>query len=178
MSHDGVFLDNSTVRFERLLPGPIERVWDFLTKPELLDSWLASATGDWRKGGEIALTFTLAAQEACGDSVCKGTIQDYEPPRLLSYSWRDIDAEGKERPASIVRFELSTQGDEVRLVLTHRKLTRPEMAGFGAGWDSHLHYLAARLAGEKVRPFNEIFGAAMKHYGSLAKAVTGVSQDG
>ena len=178
MSHDGVFLDNSTVRFERLLPGPIERVWDFLTKPAFLETWLASATGDWRKGGEIALTFTLAAQEDCGDSLCMGTIQEYQPPRLLSYSWRDIDTDGKEQPASIVRFELSDEAGQVRLILTHRKLTRSEMAGFGAGWESHLHYLAARLAGETVRPFSEIFASAMKHYGPLAKAVTGVSQDG
>lgn len=178
MSHDGIFLDNSTVRFERLLPGPIDRVWDFLTKPELLATWLASATGEWRKGGEIAFTFTLAAQEECGDSLCKGTILDYGPPRSLSYDWRDIDADGKERPASIVHIELSEEAGQVRLILTHRKLAKAEMAGFGAGWGSHLHYLAARLAGEKVEPFSEIFDAAMIHYGPLAKAVTGVSQDG
>jgi hypothetical protein len=99
------------------------------------------------------------------------------PPRLLSYNWRDVDAQGKERPASLVRFELSEEAGRVRLVLTHRKLAPGEMAGFGAGWDAHLQYLAARLAGEPVKAFTEIFGAALKHYGPLAKAVTGVTQD-
>jgi uncharacterized protein YndB with AHSA1/START domain len=177
MSYDGTFIDNKTVRFERLLPGPIARVWDFLTKSEFLVTWLASASGDFSKGGEITLCFTLSAHDECSDSICRGTIQDYDPPRLLSYTWRDVDGAGKERPASIVRFELSEEGNGVRLVLTHRKLAPSEMASFGAGWDSHLHYLAARLAAEPVKPFTEIFEAALKHYGPLAKSVTGVTQN-
>ena len=169
MSYDGVFLDNSTVRFERLLPGPIERVWDYLTKSEYLATWLASAEADWRPGGEIALNFTFSAHDDCSDSICKGIVEDYDPPRLLSYSWREFDSQGREKPASIVRFELSSAGDDVRLVLTHRKLSAEEMAGFGAGWDSHLHYLAARLAGKQVKPFGEIFEAALAHYRPLTK---------
>ena len=177
MSYDGVFLDNSTVRFERRLPGPIERVWDYLTKSEFLATWLASASGDWRQGGEISLAFTFSAHDECGDSIARGTILDYDPPRLLSYSWRETDESGLERPASIVRFELSEREGSVHLVLTHRKLAPGEMAGFGAGWDSHLHYLGARLQGKPARPFVEIFEAALKHYGPLAKSVTGVTQN-
>lgn len=169
MSYDGVFLDNSTVRFERLLPGPIERVWDYLTKSEYLATWLASADGNWRPGGEITLSFTFSAEDDCGDSICRGVIEDYDPPRLLSYSWREFDAQGREKPASLVRFELSPAGDDVRLVLTHRKLAADEMLGFGAGWDSHLDYLAARLAGEPVKPFSEIFAAALAHYRPLTR---------
>lgn len=169
MSYDGVFLDRSTVRFERLLPGPIERVWDYLTKSEFLETWLASAKADWRPGGEITLAFSFSAHDDCGNSSCTGVVQDYDPPRLLSYSWSDLDAQGRAKPASIVRFELSTEGDEVHLILTHRKLAQDEMPGFGAGWDSHLHYLAARLAGRPVKPFTEIFEAALKHYGPLTK---------
>ncbi|MGE4252776.1 MAG: SRPBCC family protein [Parvibaculaceae bacterium] len=169
MSYDGVFLDNSTVRFERLLPGPIERVWDYLTKSEYLETWLAGAEANWRPGGEITLAFTFSAQDECSDSICKGIVQDYDPPRLLSYSWREFDPQGREKPASVVRFELAEEGDQIRLVLTHRKLSRAEMPGFGAGWDSHLHYLAARIAGQPVRPFPEIFAAALTHYSTLAK---------
>lgn len=162
MSYDGIFIDNSTVCFERLLPGPVERVWDYLTKSEFLETWLASASGDWRKGGEITLSFAFSAHDECGDSSARGIIQDYDPPRLLSYTWCEDGQSG-----SIVRFELAEEGDKVRLVLTHRKLTSGEMAGFGAGWDSHLHYLAARLAGRKVKPFTELFEAALEHYGPL-----------
>jgi hypothetical protein len=37
-----------SVRFERLLPGPIERVWEYLTKPDLQRSWLAESAADIR----------------------------------------------------------------------------------------------------------------------------------
>jgi len=38
--------DAQSVRFERLLPGPIERVWDYLTKPHLQRTWLAESAAD------------------------------------------------------------------------------------------------------------------------------------
>ena len=34
MNDYGELLDENTVRFERLLPGPIERVWSYLTEGE------------------------------------------------------------------------------------------------------------------------------------------------
>ena len=56
-SKNGTLVDATTVRFERLLPGPIERVWDHLTRPELLTTWLsAAASMDLRDGGKIQLT--------------------------------------------------------------------------------------------------------------------------
>ncbi len=36
-------MDSQTVRFERLLPGPVERVWDYLTRPDLQRTWLADS---------------------------------------------------------------------------------------------------------------------------------------
>jgi hypothetical protein len=47
MNPTAQIIDADTVRFERLLPGPIERVFDHLTKPELRRTWLAgAAAGD------------------------------------------------------------------------------------------------------------------------------------
>jgi uncharacterized protein YndB with AHSA1/START domain len=37
--NDGI-LDGDSVRFERLVPGPIERVWSYLTEGPLLKAWL------------------------------------------------------------------------------------------------------------------------------------------
>jgi hypothetical protein len=36
-------LESQTVRFERLLPGPVERVWEYLTRPDLQRTWLAES---------------------------------------------------------------------------------------------------------------------------------------
>src|SRR5690606_7556689 len=48
---DGEIMDAHTVRFERVLPGPIERVWACLTEPEKRRTWLAGGTMELREGG-------------------------------------------------------------------------------------------------------------------------------
>jgi uncharacterized protein YndB with AHSA1/START domain len=55
MADLGQVIDGDAVRFERLLPGPIERVWDFLTKPEHLATWLGEAHFEGRAGGFVEL---------------------------------------------------------------------------------------------------------------------------
>ena len=42
MSHYGERIGKTTVRFERLLPGPIERVWEYLTDSDRRATWLAA----------------------------------------------------------------------------------------------------------------------------------------
>jgi uncharacterized protein YndB with AHSA1/START domain len=46
MDKYGTIIAPNTIRFERLLPGPIERVWAYLTDPEKRAKWLASGPMD------------------------------------------------------------------------------------------------------------------------------------
>jgi hypothetical protein len=80
-------VDSHTARFERLLPGPIERVWDYLTKPDLQRTWLGVS--------EL------------------GGVRHCEPHRSIEFSMPD---------SSVVSMELEPRGEEVMLVLTHRRL--------------------------------------------------------
>ena len=50
----------STVRMERLLPGPAERVWEFLTDPDKRALWLAGGPMELRLGGAVELHFRHA----------------------------------------------------------------------------------------------------------------------
>ena len=56
MNEYGVVLESGAVRFERLLPGPVERVWSYLTESEKRGQWLASGVFDLRVGGNWILT--------------------------------------------------------------------------------------------------------------------------
>ena len=47
----------ATVRLERLLPGPIERVWAYLTDSDKRATWFASGVFDLRVGGKADLHF-------------------------------------------------------------------------------------------------------------------------
>ena len=51
MTENGEFGKAAMVRFERTLPGPIERVWEFLTTPERLPLWFGHGTIEPRAGG-------------------------------------------------------------------------------------------------------------------------------
>jgi uncharacterized protein YndB with AHSA1/START domain len=149
-----------TVRLERLLPGPIERVWAYLTDPAKRGEWLARGEMEPRVGGSVALRFQHAdlsaekippekyRQKVEGATV-QGTVTRWEPPRVLSFTWGE--GSGAE---SEVSFEATPRGAEVLLVLTHRRLaTRPGMVGVAGGWHSHLDVLADRLHGREPRGF-------------------------
>ena len=57
MSEYGVVTEAGAVRFERLLPGPIERVWAYLTDPNERATWLAAGPMELRVGGPVELSF-------------------------------------------------------------------------------------------------------------------------
>lgn len=157
-SEYGVVTEPRTVRLQRVLPGPIERVWAFLTESEKRGRWLASGDMEPREGGRAKLTFHNSDLSA-HDEPTPERFQKYEgssfdvrilrfdPPRLLSYTWG-----GKED--SEVTFELTPQGDEVLLVLTHRSLAnRGALLSVSSGWHIHLAILSDLLNDREPRPF-------------------------
>lgn len=149
-----------TVRFERLLPGPVERVWAYLTEPDKRRQWFAGGEMELKPGGAVNLLFRHSeftdepAPEKYADMNAKGfpsqhRIVDIDPPRMLAMTWPGED--GRE---SEVVFELFPEGDKVLLVLTHTRLVdRGDMANFSSGWHAHLGVLATVLEGGRVKRF-------------------------
>jgi len=157
----GVATDASTVRFERLLPGPIERVWAYLTESDKRAQWFASGPMDLRIGGRVELKFrhsdltphsepTPERYKKYGDGpTLDARVTRCEPPRLLSFTWGDQADDESE-----VTFELTPQGGNVLLVLTHRRLANREaMRDVAGGWHTHLGILADKLNGRTPGPF-------------------------
>ena len=161
MSEFGVVTQTRTVRFQRVLPGPIERVWAYLTEPEKRGRWLASGPMELRVGGPVELHFRHAdltphveqppeKYRHCADGFTTyGHITRCDPPRLLAYTWDE-----QSDVASEVTFELAPQGEDVLLVLTHRRLgDRATMLSVAGGWHAHLGILLDHLHGREPRPF-------------------------
>ncbi|HEY2754044.1 SRPBCC family protein [Phenylobacterium sp.] len=144
----GQQIEAATVRMERMLPGPIERLWDYLTKSELRGRWLATGDMDLQVGGKVELTWRndeLTGQhEGRPESIpavhsMETTIIRIDPPRLLAFGWTG---------GSDVTFELEPIGSEVKLTVTHRRARdRGQLLGVSAGWHAHLDVLEARLRG-------------------------------
>lgn len=155
MNDFGTVLAPDTVRIERLLPGPIERVWAWLTESEKRRMWLAAGNMDLRPGGAVELVFHNNAltdndvpppakyEKYGGEIHSHGRVIECDPPRLLVFTWDEADGSDSQ-----VRMELSPKGDEVHLVVTHSRLaSRDGMVSVAGGWHTHLGILADRLAG-------------------------------
>ena len=153
MTERATLIPPSTVRFERLLPGPVERVWAYLTESKKRATWLAAGEFDLRVGGKVELIFendklSDDAPTGGGTRRFEGRITRLEPLRALAYTW---DWDGK---PSEVLYELTPKGKDVLLTIHHRL---PDDRGLtlavGGGWATHVGILADQLNGVKPRPF-------------------------
>ncbi len=155
----GAVTEPGTLRLERILPGPIERVWAYLIESEKRGKWLAPGAMELRAGGRVELNWRhadLSAEKTppanydnseCAD-ILRGRITRCDPPHALSYTW------GDGADASEVTFELSPRAGEVLLVITHRRLgDRKRIVGVASGWHTHVGILIDQLHSREPRPF-------------------------
>lgn len=157
MKDPAVATSPDTVRLERLLPGPIERVWSYLTDERKRSTWFCGGEIELRVGGraEMAFDHTRISSEPIPERYANeaharfiGVVTRCEPPRVLSYTWPWGAHETE------VTFELTPAGDKVKLVVTQARLPhRKGMVSVAAGWDAHVGLLADLLAGESPRAF-------------------------
>ena len=148
--------DSYALRFERRLPYPPEKVWRALTEPEQLRQWFPTdIEGERRQGAKIRFVFRDDAPTAAElpellehDPVdLDGEFTEFEPPRLLAYTWGEED----------LRWELEPIQEGCRLVFIH---TFDERSGIphpggpkkkaartASGWEVSLASLAASLDG-------------------------------
>ena len=161
MNEYGELLDNSTVRFERLLPGPIERVWAYLTESDKRAQWLCGGDVETVANGHVDMHFHNVSLSSADDiprpekykdmpekMSFAGTVTRCDPPHLIEHTW-EFNNEN-----SLVCYELTEQGDKVLLVLTHRRLeTQQIVLDVSGGWHTHLNLLVDVLEGGQLRPF-------------------------
>jgi len=93
------------LRIVRLLPGPIERIWEFLTDPEKRSRWFAGGVTEPRAGGKIEFVMhhsKLSPGETPPEKYAQvhepgvtfeGRVLRYEPPRVLSYTFGDEESQ-------------------------------------------------------------------------------------
>ena len=170
----GKFTSPAEVRIMRTLPGPIERVWEYLTDPEKRARWFCGGVLEQKAGGKIEFAMVhknLAPDETPPPEYAKvqdpgvtfeGRVIECEPPRLLVFTFGSEDSE--------VTFELTPQDREVLLVLTHRTRgaeERGELSNYASGWHIHLLHLAAMLEGAPRPPFWSLHAKLKAEYEQL-----------
>lgn len=149
---DGAWLpEPGTIRIERRMPAPVERVWEHLVEPGLRATWFAGGSSAHAVGSTFELRYdhSLLSSEPIpddydGPSSRTARVTRFEPPRVLAFTWGS---------AGEVTIELAPIGDETLLVLTHCRLAGGDDAPAAAGWHAHLDVLEDRLGGGELRAF-------------------------
>jgi uncharacterized protein YndB with AHSA1/START domain len=136
----GEVISESAVRFTRLLPGPVARVWQFLTDTALLPQWHGEGGIEPREGGAVSLM---------GGHV-RGVVTGWRPEKFLGYTWNVFSpGETESRwPVSYLEFALDAADGGTRLVLTHRPIPAAMQAQTMMGWHTMLDLTEAALRGE------------------------------
>ena len=141
----GKLINQQTLQFERLLPGPIERVWDYITDAEKRKLWFCGGTSGLQEGEKFTFVFhnsrlgyppesTPEKYKEFGDGFeSEAIVVKYNKPTMFVMKWEGL-----------VTFHLQEVGDQVLLTLTHENLqdTKESRVGTLAGWHTHLDILA------------------------------------
>lgn len=161
------------LRIVRLLPGPIERIWEFWTDPEKRARWFCGGATEQKAGGRIEFAMhhrnlspdeqppAKYAQVHDPGVTFEGRVLRCEAPRLLEFTFGGDD--------SVVTVELTPQGAQVLLVLTHRSTGTdiPEQGNYASGWHTHLALLVAALTGAPRPQLWETHARLHAHYAGV-----------
>jgi uncharacterized protein YndB with AHSA1/START domain len=166
MTRPVTLVEPGTVKLERLLPGPVERVWSYITESDKRATWLAAGEFDLRVGGRVRLEFdndrlsgNSEKRQGKGQGRFEGVITRLEPMRLLAHTWKFESGDTE------VVYELKPRGKDVLLVIVHRRLDgTPLPAGVMSGWDVHSGILSDLLNGVEPRPFWSTHSKLEKEY--------------
>jgi uncharacterized protein YndB with AHSA1/START domain len=152
--------DHATMTFRRHLPHPIETVWAALTDPVERKAWFGETVIDGRAGGSIDMmpTEPPAAPDA---KRLTGRILVWDPPHVLEHEWHQRVVED-----SVVRYELTKDGDGTLLTFTHTGLSPENAHGFIPGTHAFFDRLDAHLAGADLANWSERYAELVPTYPS------------
>jgi uncharacterized protein YndB with AHSA1/START domain len=130
----------TTIRFERRLAHPPEKVWKALTDPAELTHWFPQdLDGTFAPGAKLLFRFR-GELPVLGGKVIEdftGEVLEIDPPHLLAYTWGE----------DVLRWSLTPDGDGCLLVFTDTVADHGKSARDGAGWHACLLAFQSLLDG-------------------------------
>jgi uncharacterized protein YndB with AHSA1/START domain len=113
-------------------------VWEYLTKPELIEQWLMKTNFKPVKGYKFQFTFT-AKPEAKFRGVVDCEVLEIIPCSKLSYSWNGSTQDGSRNYNSVVVWILFPKDNGTELQLEHDGFTVLEdILTHSNGWNNCL----------------------------------------
>jgi uncharacterized protein YndB with AHSA1/START domain len=151
--------DDDYLVFVREFNEPTAEVWDSLTRPSLLETWIGTYTGD-PATGHVAFLMTAEAgaeEEDVFIVTCAAPhrfVGDFSQTggRSWHLEWMLAD----EIFGCILRFSMRLDDLD-------------DAASVGAGWDYYLDRLAASLDGDEMPDWDDYYPDLATEYDALAK---------
>ena len=148
----GLLTEPATLKIQRLLPGPVERIWVYLTESDMRRKWLASGFMEMKVGAPFELVWRNdeltdppgQRPEGFGEEHrMQSRITELDPPRKISFTWQN---------SGDVTFELEPQG---RQGAAHRHPSppaRPPHHADGRPGLAHASRCPGRAGERRARP--------------------------
>ena len=168
----GSLIEPTTLKIQRRLPGPVERVWTYLTDSELRRKWLAAGVMPATVGGAFELVWRndelttppgRRPEGFAAEHRLQSEITAWDPPRTLAFTFGG---------AGHVTFTLEPRGADVLLTVVHRRLPdRSTKLKVSAGWHTHLDLLVAIASGAPApAPFWDSWARLQADYDKVLPA--------
>jgi uncharacterized protein YndB with AHSA1/START domain len=115
---------SKVIKQEYLIKAPLEKVWEALTEPKIIDSW---GGGPSKMKATQNYEFSLWGGDIHGKNikVVKG--------KTLKQEWYS----GKWQKPSIATFDLSEMDGKTKVVLTHTDVPESEIKDISDGWKDY-----------------------------------------
>lgn len=132
-----------TVVAQRQIPAPVEQVWDYLSKPELLSKWFADTSN-------IGPDAPIHMETAGGDFF-SGRVIEWDPGIILGFRWKFLGC----GPEYEVRFSLLRRKQGTELTVQDRgAITVEEAECLRVGWSEFLMRFEKALVKNVKTRFN------------------------
>lgn len=144
MATTSISPDQDAVVAEIQIAAPPERVFSALSDPRQLEQWFSNPDCpaklwemDARAGGSYKYEKHSQSVGVNGvrDFKCHGEILEYDPPRLLVYTWKG-NWHDTPNSSTVVCWELTPKGNGTQVRVTHSGLSKLPIArqGYAGGW--------------------------------------------
>lgn len=125
---------NHKSTYQTIIKAPNNKVWDALTKPELVKQYFfgSDQQTDWKPGSEILWTGDYEGKSYTD----KGVVREFVPNERLSYSYLSSWSDMEDKPENylLVSYELKEVPDGTELTITQSNYDEERAKHSAANW--------------------------------------------
>ena len=158
----GVLTEPATLTIQRLLPGPIERVWAYLTESDRRRQWLAAGQMEMKVGAPFEFVWRNDALRSASQRPAGFPEEHRMQSRITGWIHR-TSSPSPGKAVAMSPSSWSGADDQVLLTVIHRRLPdRDTLLKVAAGWHMHLDILVARASDKEPEPSGPAGAASIR----------------